>query len=62
MIVLTAIVQALMTVVLVACVVVAVAIARDVFTTTYAEVRDCTCGPGRHHPSCPLRLAIKEPR
>ena len=56
MIVLTAIVQALMTVVLAACVLVAVAIARDVFTTPYAELR-CTCGPGIHHPSCPTRLA-----
>ena len=57
MIIITAIVQALMTVVLAACVLVVAAIARDVFTTPYAELRDCTCGPGRHHPSCPTRLA-----
>jgi hypothetical protein len=55
-IVLTAVVQAFLTVVLVACVLVAVAIARDVLTTPYAELR-CMCGPGIHHPSCPTRLA-----
>lgn len=54
MIVLTAVVQAFLTVVLAACVLVAVAIARDVFTTPYPEVR-CACGPGIHHPSCSLR-------
>ena len=54
MIVLTAVVQAFLTVVLAACVLVAVAIARDVFTTPYPEVR-CACGPGTHHPSCSLR-------
>lgn len=58
MIVLTAVVQAFLTVVLAACVLVAVAIARDVFTTPYPEVRDCACGPGVHHSSCPLRLTV----
>ena len=53
MIVLTAVVQAFLTVVLVACVVVVAAIARDVFTTPYAELR-CACGR-IHHPSCSLR-------
>ena len=57
MIVLTAVVQAFMLAVLAACVLVAVAIARDVFTTPYPEVR-CACGPGAHHPSCPLRLTV----
>ena len=55
MIVLTAVVQAFMLAVLVAGVLVAVAIARDVLTTPYSEVRDCACGPGIHHPSCGLR-------
>ena len=58
MIVLTAVVQAFMLAVLVAGVLVAVAIARDVPTTPYSEVRDCACGPGAHHPSCPLRLTV----
>lgn len=55
MIVITAIVQALMIVVLAAGALVVAAIARDVFTTPYAELRDCTCGPGIHHPRCLLR-------
>ena len=57
MIVLTAVVQALMTVVLVASALVVAAIARGVLTTPYPELR-CTCGPGHHHPSCPTRLTV----
>ena len=55
MIVLTAVVQALMIVVLVAGVLVAVRLGRDLLTTPYPELRDCVCGPGIHHPSCALR-------
>ena len=40
---------------LAACVLVVAAIARDVFTTPYAELRDCACGPGIHHPARRLR-------
>ena len=58
MIVLTAVVQAFMLAVLVAGALITVRLGRDLLTTPYSEVRDCACGPGAHHPSCPLRLTV----
>ena len=58
MIILTALVQAFMLTVLVANALLTVRLDRDLLTTPYPEVRDCACGPGAHHPSCPLRLTV----
>ena len=58
MIILTALVQAFMLAVLVAGALLTVRLGRDLLTTPYPEVRDCACGPGAHHPSCPLRLTV----
>ncbi len=51
----------LLLVILTACVLVAIAIARDVLSTPYPELRDhdCACGPGAHHPGCPTRLTVQ---
>ena len=58
MIVLTAVIQAFMVVVLVAGALLTVRLGRDLLTVPYPEVRDCACGPGVHHSSCPLRLTV----
>lgn len=58
MIILTALVQAFMLAVLVAGALLTVRLGRDLLTTPYPEVRDCACGPGAHHSSCPTRLTV----